>query len=509
MKRPKIVWVIMLILFFTGIGSFAQADSDLMLRIGVQYGAAATGNYSVDFMSGITLSTVVGGKRTVIGNLPSESHLDFQRNDLYVVTGIQGFGTKDEVDFLALSRGLQPVGYYYSGHLRPIFAVYTTREEAQGKLDALQAQFPDLSLGLVEPQKNQVKAVGLAATLIYADSGPIVFSTSEETPYYQVNNKRYRSGLMIQGAGTTGGLNHVNVQHLETYLYGVLPKEMAYNWPREALKAQAVAARNYAMQNVNKHKTYGFDVCATTDCQVYGGVESEKAECSAAVDETRGTLIYFNGLPISAFYHSNSGGVTENSENVWSAVLNYIRGTQDQYSLGAPNSDWMLSFTKEELTAALLKTGYDVGTIYDIRIDRRTINGRVSSVSVVGAKGTFVFEKEKFRTALGGVQLKSMLFDIQKGDKIAVLSQSGQAAMGTSGLYALSAAGLKPLQMPIASYNGYQTTFKSTGTKDYTFVGHGYGHGLGMSQWGAKKMAELGYNYVDILSFYYNGVVVQ
>jgi stage II sporulation protein D len=488
---------------------FAQTDTDVLVRIGIKYSAAGAKDYTADFMSGLSMNTVTSGKLKTLGSFTSESQLLFQRNTKYAVAAIQGFGSKDEADLLLNVRNFQPLGYYFSGNVRPILAICDSKSEATSRLNDFAGQFPDLSLGVIDPQINQIQAKGFATSFIYTDQVPLVFMSGVDAPFYKIVGKLYRGGLTVHGLGNKETLSHINVQNLDTYLYGVLPKEMAYNWPVEALKAQAVAARNFAIQSLNKHKAFGFDMCTTVDCQVYGGVESEKPESTQAVEATKGMLIYFNGLPISAFYHSNSGGVTENSENVWTAVLNYIRGTQDQYSLGAPHSDWMLSYTKEELQSALLKSGFDVGLIYDIRINKKTAAGRVNSVTVVGAKGTFVFEKEKFRTALGTTVLKSMLFDIQKGDKIAVLSKNGQQAVAGAGLYALSANGLKALQMPMASYNGYTTTLKSTGAKDFTFVGHGYGHGLGMSQYGAKKMAELGYNYIDILSFYYNGVVIQ
>lgn len=509
MRQMRLGCMVLITVLLTFGFGFAQTDTDIFVKIGIQYGTAGASTYTADFMTGLKVDTLSSGKLNAIGRFPAEIQWVFQRNQKYAVAAIQGFASKDEADLLLYSRGLQPLGYYYSGTLRPVIALLDSKADAQASLSDLAARFPDLSFGLVEPQANQVYAKGFAAFLIYTDSMPLIFSSDSDEPFYKVMGKKFRNGLTVHGLGNKGTMSHINVQPLDTYLYGVLPKEMAFHWPAEALKAQAVAARNFTVQGLNKHKAYGFDVCTTADCQVYGGVESEKSESTKAVLETRGMLIYSNGVPISAFYHSNSGGVTESSENVWSAVLNYIRGTQDMFSLGAPNSDWMLSYTMEEFRLALLKSGFDVGQVYDIRIDKRTAGGRVNSVSVVGAKGTFVFEKEKFRTALGSTVLKSMLFDIQKGDKIAVLSGSGQQAMASTGLYAVSANGLKPLQMPIASYNGYSTTLKSTGSKDFSFIGHGYGHGLGMSQYGAKKMAELGYNYIDILSFYYNGIVVQ
>ena len=104
----------------------------------------------------------------------------------------------------------------------------------------------------------------------------------------------------------------VNSLPLQHYLYGVVPREVNPGWHMEVLKAQAVAARNFAVVNLNKHGAYGFDVCSGTDCQVYGGLDSESPSTNAAVDETCGQMIYYQGKPITAFYHASSGGYTEN-----------------------------------------------------------------------------------------------------------------------------------------------------------------------------------------------------
>lgn len=509
MKRVLMV-VFILLFIMIGLTGFADTEANA-LRLGISYGSTAKADWGVDFTSGFTPSRYRGGQIQPLGMAVGESHLQFKRNDTYIVVSQLGFATIDEANVLFNTRGLVPAGYYYNELIRPIFAVLATRQEAESYLSQLSASNPDLSASIMDPSGSQVKATGLTTQYIYTDIDPLVMMDASSDPYYAIAGRTYRGGVSIQGLGSPAGLlNHINVQRVETYLYGVLPKEMGYNWPLEALKAQAVAARNYANKNLNKHvKTNGFDLCTTTHCQVYGGVESEKSECNQAVDATAGRLIYYGDQLVEAYYHSNSGGVTENSENVWSAFLGYIRGIVDVYSLDAPNTDWMLSFTREELQALFLKAGFDTGTIYDLRIDKRTETGRVYSVVVVGSKGSFTFEKEKFRTAIGSTKLKSMLFEIQKGDKMSVLTQNGQEALTSGTVYAISAKGIHEVKIPLAAYNGEQTLMRTMGLKDFTFVGKGYGHGLGMSQYGAKKMAELGYDYVAILSYYYKDVNIR
>jgi stage II sporulation protein D len=122
---------------------------------------------------------------------------------------------------------------------------------------------------------------------------------------------------------------------MQEYLYGVVPREMSKTWPLEALKAQAVVARTFAITNQNKFMHLGFNMDNSVLSQVYGGYDWEGPISNQAVDETIGMLLYYNTTLASAYYHSNSGGYTANSENVWSSEVPYLRSVFDPYSIGA------------------------------------------------------------------------------------------------------------------------------------------------------------------------------
>ena len=124
----------------------------------------------------------------------------------------------------------------------------------------------------------------------------------------EVNRKSYRGTIDINVL--TSGLTAVNKISLEQYLYGVMPKEMPDTWPAEALKAQAVAARTFALYSLHKHEAEGFDLCASTHCQVYGGETVESVNATAAVDATRGETLLYKGKPIYASFHTTSGGMS-------------------------------------------------------------------------------------------------------------------------------------------------------------------------------------------------------
>jgi stage II sporulation protein D len=259
---------------------------------------------------------------------------------------------------------------------------------------------------------------------------------------------RGRTQLLATGKGLTA-INHVNIEH---YLYSVLGSEMYPTWPQEALKAQAVAARSYAL---HKRSTSGnglFDVVDTTASQVYKGLEGEAQTTHQAVEATAGQVMTYNGQVILAVFHSSSGGHTENVEDIWKESLPYLRGVVD-YDMGAPVFEWTKNFSSSELSSKIS----GVGTVTSMTAERKTPNGRVVTMLVKGDRGTKRISGNDLRNTLG---LKSTLF---------VVNPNG---------------------------DGFQ------------IQGRGYGHGLGMSQWGAHNLAQQGVGYQKILSHYYQNATL-
>jgi stage II sporulation protein D len=265
---------------------------------------------------------------------------------------------------------------------------------------------------------------------------------------------------------TSSGLTAVNYVELEEYLYSVVGAEMPSSWHLEALKAQAVAARTYVLYQRQNSANAIFDVGNTTRWQVYGGVEKEAASTRAAVDATRGQVLTYDSQPINAVFHACAGGHTENVEDVWSNPLPYLRGVP---SPDADISDcqWTRSFNAQEFAQQL---GYS-GTIADVTpiIDDR---GRVVSLQIQGSTGAMSVSGKDARSALG---IRSTLFT------------------------------LEPVLSRVAAAGGSIPTVPSS----FNLVGRGYGHGIGLSQWGAKVFAERGYDYRQILAHYYQGVSLR
>lgn len=275
------------------------------------------------------------------------------------------------------------------------------------------------------------------------------------TPLVFAGQRWYRGVLELRPSPT--GVTVINALPLEQYLYGVVPSEMSASWPVESLKSQAIAARSYAVANLGKHKSRGYDVCDTDECQVYTGAAVEAVRSNQAIDATRGEVLMYGRKTIAAFFHSSSGGHTENSEDVWLQRLPYIRAVPD-YDQKSPHFAWYKNVSSEKLASGLARQGVDVGQLTQVSPLSRSASGRVREIQVVGTEGSRTVRGETFRIAAG---LNSTLFNV---------APVGEGA-------------------PV----------------EFSFAGRGWGHGLGLSQWGARSLAEAGYGYMQILGHYYPG----
>lgn len=264
----------------------------------------------------------------------------------------------------------------------------------------------------------------------------------------------------------------INSLNVEDYLKGVLPFELGNDFPMDALKAQAVAARTYCIANKGKYSTSGYDLTDDTSCQVYRGVVPYAENCNEAVEETAGEVLTFDGSPINAYFSSSNGGYTERNDYVWNGEkLPYLNETQDTFDTHEQN--WTKTLSSDDLDS-LLKSKYpDLKANKFLSVDisgiKKYPSGRVSEISITyldssNSQETFILTKDKTRSFFG---LKSSLYNV--------------------------------------------TLSKDTSTnKDiYSFIGSGYGHGIGMSQWGAYERANNGQDYKTILNFYYAGSQIE
>ena len=274
---------------------------------------------------------------------------------------------------------------------------------------------------------------------------------------FEVNNKRYRGSVIL--TFNERGLSAINELDIEQYLYGVVPKEVVASWPEEALKAQAVISRTYALKSISKHESEGFDLCDGVHCQVYGGLSGEDERSNEAVNATRGVVVLYEGQLASTFFHDSCGGHTENIEDVWGTKApEYLKGRSVKYANSPRKDFWRNKVSAELIGEKLEQGGFKAGEIEKIKISGRTRSGRAKNLKIYGSQKTIKLSAAKFRSMVDPWLIKSTLFD----------------GISKKGRY-------------------------------FEFSGFGWGHGVGLCQQSARNMAQKGIAYEKILVYFYPG----
>ncbi|MBU5314117.1 SpoIID/LytB domain-containing protein [Tissierella carlieri] len=352
------------------------------------------------------------------------------------------------------------------------------------------------------------------------DGSVLISQNTLDNQLIKVEKDRYRDYIrLVSKNNEIFVINHVN---LENYLYGVVPAEMPATFHIEALKAQAVASRSFALSNIKKHSAEGFNLCDTTHCQVYSGFEYERPSTNLAVDETKDIFAYYNGKVIEAIFHSTSSGFTEDSVNVWGGDLPYLKSVEDSFSSESPYSIWNFSININELNNNLVSSGINIGDLQGIEVIDATSTGKVNKVKIIGTKGEKTIGGTEFRNLVGATKFKSSWFSIKGGNANSSSSQvyviSGDTlkpqTIDTSKAYIIDGKEKKTVTRSTVNRAIGKDRVESIGefypvsSSEIVIEGKGFGHGVGMSQFGAKKMAELGYDFEEILKYYYTGIDV-
>jgi len=374
---------------------------------------------------------------------------------------------------------------------------------------------------------------------------------NKEKSIINVNGKNYRGNVEIRRFSDSDMtvINHLSMQE---YLYGVVPREIGGNSPLEAVKAQAIVARTYATKNYSRRKKWGFDLYPTVDDQAYGGYDWENPNSNNAVDETDGQVVVYNGELIGGYYFSTSGGYTESSENVWGGKLDYLKAVPDYYEPEvAGNTSWEVEYTAKEIKDKLASYGVNVGDIIDLEPVEYTEAGRVLKLKVIGTMGEEILTKANTRTYLGlksqwytindiapqavkieDIKLPSNNKDDNQNEIDEDISSKDDEYISVNPDYSISEDrfvitnekidAMKPLLKRIIttiigdkleetsdSIETKETKYKSARSNaTFTFRGRGWGHAVGMSQNGAKGMAEEGFTCDEIITWYYSGVEI-
>jgi stage II sporulation protein D len=394
-----------------------------------------------------------------------------------------------------------------------------------------------------------------------------------------VNGHQYRGDMTVVH-DDAGGIDVVNYVDLDSYIAGVLAGEVPASWPEETLKAQAVAARSYAMHRLQHHAQNDWDVVATDKDQVYDGIHGEVPSIIRAVEDTRGQVLSYQGQIIKAYFSADCGGHTESSATAFGEPAPYLQGVPDPYCGQSPYQQWERDFTINQVRQLLAESGKRMGTVLAVKPKTRDQSGRVVDFEFSTTNGDVVVPGIDLRRMLGYRDLRSTLFDVAVKKTALTTISVGKPTIVTQthttdtyvnedvtvgfdetkptektveSFYVMSAGGILDKNRAGYAYaatgQGILRTFAmrpgldavglehtvdvtrfSTPTKVtkvvtkqvtvpapteeavvpvlLRFVGRGWGHGVGLCQWGARGMATQGFTYKQILAHYYPGTSI-
>jgi len=338
----------------------------------------------------------------------------------------------------------------------------------------------DSNIPLIFKYKNLIKKNVKGITLKKESNLTKLFFDKNKSKVYEIEVdeglliKSYdKRGIWVGGKRYSGLINIKNLENeifvvniigIEKYLTSVVGSEMPHRWPLEALKAQAIASRTYALK---KNGNDLYDIDSTQRDQVYNGLESKTYKTNKAVKQTRSLVITYKNKLINALFHSSSAGMTENSEDVWKNKYPYLISVKD-FDQKNPKIYWKKLFSNKQLQILFPK----IGGIKKIEILDITKTGRVKNIKLIGNYGSIDFTGTNLRKKMG---LKSTLF-----------------------------------RYKFITDNTHKEKNKIKNLNNSLMIsGMGAGHGVGMSQWGAKHLAIRGYKAKDILKYYYKGVQIK
>ena len=512
------------------------------LRIGLAYGANAMAAANLDNHtgSGYEFGYLGDGMAFIPVGYTAETKITVVKNrNVYLSGGTYSDTPADTA-----------VGAFHTPH-----GAYTVRGEAETAAAALREQgapafvsyrnggwlvrsgsFTDSGGGARETGSQycvSVVVTGTADILFQFDGGetyPLCVrpAAPEESAAQTWHRQRRYYGLFEFRRFDGNNLSVCGVVDMQEYVKGVIPYEMSPSWPLEALKAQAVSARSYAVSNAGRHRGDGFDLCTSVHCQVYYGTAQASDISNQAVDETYGQYLMYGGQPCNTVYHSSDGGATEDSENVWTNAVPYLRGVPDPYEDPSliPGYQWQYTFTNAQISAYLNQNGRANAGVSGFYIDRYTAMGNVLSVTVLDNSGRTlaVYTKESARSLIrslsGSSGALSQRYTVFSGNTmLTAISANGATAAYSDlrGLYAVDGSG-NAVQLP---QSGTVDLIVSGGllyglpvqpaanAGVYTVSGRGHGHNVGMSQWGARGMADRGFTYDRILKHYFTGAEIS
>lgn len=275
---------------------------------------------------------------------------------------------------------------------------------------------------------------------------------------FKINNRQYRGNFKII---KNKQLMVVNILPLEEYVKGIAIREISHYWPIEAIKANVIVFRTFALYHMQLYKDKDYDLKSDVYSQVYGGQAAERYRISDIVDQTRGNVLTYKDEILPSFFHSTCAGSTENAAEIWNIAISPLSGVKCSYCRESIHANWETVLSEDEIVSKLRRKGYKLSYIRRIKVIERNESGRISNLEIVTNKEKINIKAEVFRSIMGPDVIKSANF------KVINISPS------------------------------------------FVFDGKGWGHGVGLCQWGSYYMAKEDFTYDQILEYYYPGSKIE
>lgn len=474
-------------------------------------------------------------------------------NNTYIRVGLQYGSSATSTVTLSSSTGFE-LGTLDSGYN---FTPFKTITDTSVRLSCASGDV-SMSTSIAIQKTNK--------TLIYGNpKGAVYIRPVNESKgnYITFGSNKYAGIIQVTRQGNK--LVIVNLLEMEQYIMGVLPYEVYTTWPAETLKAFSIVVRSYTKGSLGRHSSDGFDLCATSHCQVYKGRNLVTLSVESAVKATKGLVIKYKGKIVPSYYSDSTGGVTASAHDTWgsNSSYDYLKAIATPWEKYADRSRgaWETVYTPKELYSQLHSKGYfnaSTGSVSSVKITKFCTNSSyVYSAQVTSAAGETVTisRADKIRSAFGlysanfvvgkggstvtrtdyvlGSVSKKTPYTVQtQNSKVTVEAQSSMTVATSSGNKSISApseltvlTAYGKFGVPTSTVTSAEPTLNNlvSGSKiaktvnvklggsssNFVFSGRGWGHGVGFSQWGMKDLADLGANYKQIISAYLSDVTVE
>lgn len=517
MNKTFIKILILLNLFILVFYNNILASNSLeTVRIGLEYKYKNVQSISIT-TDEITFGYEINGYYNPEVNLKSKNGFSMKTSNSYYISTEEIYTSYEQAANRAANIGSNAVAASLNSLTWTVYCGgYNSSSEASVALSSVSS-----NAKIVSPNNKMSVLLDGSNVIIVCDNSmayPQIAASNKD--FITLSDRSYRG--RIEFNRNSGQITAVNVIDIEDYLCGVIPSEMPSSWSMEALKAQTVAARTYTSKT-HKHSQQGYDLCDNTHCQAYLGYNNESNSTNQAVSQTEGIKIYYNNELIDATYFSSSGGYTNDSEDVWTNAIPYLKGVPDTNETEC--KIWTRTFTLNDLNTFLNNNRINIGNAVSIKISSTSQGGRVKQLTIIGTNGNAILEKEDIKTFFSP-SLDSNMFELNSGSRIIsdTLTVQGEVSKSNQSVESINVRGSSGITNKIGLNSSMyvigensQSTYSmktqqistSSNSNSFTINGRGSGHGVGMSQFGAKGMAEAGMTYIDIINHYYTSVQIK